>query len=252
LRPRSKSEASPKADLDRLYSGSLTEFTSERNALAKQLRSDGESKAAAQVARLRKPTAAAGAVNRLFHHHRGELDKLLEAADKLRSAQDAALQGEGGQRLRRAMKSEREAIDRLLDLVRSDGASGVTLDRVQGTLEAAVSDPAAQKAVETGRLERELRPGQISTGSSSDTRSNRAGGSQRKAEIATARRELDELGEKTNEAERAEQQFEDAKKRAEAELKTVRSELSSAKKEARSLSRQKAAAERKLSRLKKR
>jgi hypothetical protein len=47
-----------------LYGLPLDRFTEERNSLAKQLRQDGARDQAAAVAKFRKPSAAAWAVNR--------------------------------------------------------------------------------------------------------------------------------------------------------------------------------------------
>jgi hypothetical protein len=51
--------------IDRLYSLPLAEFTTARNDAERELRKAGQKKQAARVKALRKPTAAASAVNRL-------------------------------------------------------------------------------------------------------------------------------------------------------------------------------------------
>ena len=66
--------------IDRLYGLPLAEFTGARNAAASELRKAGRREAADQVKALRKPTAAAAAVNRLVREHRSEVEQFLRAA----------------------------------------------------------------------------------------------------------------------------------------------------------------------------
>ncbi len=130
--------------IDHLYGLPLAEFTQARNAAASELRKDGQREAADQVKALRKPTAAAGAVNRLVREHRGEVEQFLQAAAALR---DAQFSGKGD--LAAASRREREALKRLTGL----GGEAVR----QTLLAAAVDDEAAQQVLEA-RLERELEP----------------------------------------------------------------------------------------------
>ncbi|MCW3062993.1 MAG: hypothetical protein JWN32_165, partial [Solirubrobacterales bacterium] len=51
------------AAVDQLYAVPLEEFVPERTRLAKELRAQGEETAAAELAKLPKPTAAAWALN---------------------------------------------------------------------------------------------------------------------------------------------------------------------------------------------
>src|SRR3954451_9005490 len=57
---------SPVSDPDELYGLALEEFVSERDALAKRLRSAGDRAGAEEVKRLAKPSRAAWAVNQLM------------------------------------------------------------------------------------------------------------------------------------------------------------------------------------------
>ena len=93
---------------------------------------------------LRKPTAAAAAVNRLVHEHRGEVKQFLRAATMLR---DAQFSGKGDRAT--ATAQERAALERLTDI----GGEAVR----QTLLAAAVDDDAARQLLEA-RLERELEP----------------------------------------------------------------------------------------------
>ena len=63
---------------DRLYALPPEEFTRARNQAERELRKAGEREQADQVKALRKPTAAAGAVNRLVLGHRPESTRFLQ------------------------------------------------------------------------------------------------------------------------------------------------------------------------------
>jgi hypothetical protein len=130
--------------IDDLYGLALGEFTRARDEAARELRTAGQREEAEQVKALRKPTAAAGAVNRLVREHRAEVVEFLQAAAVLRDAQVA---GKGD--LSAATQREREALERL---TRAGGES------VRQTLRAAAVDEAAGRALLEGRLERELEP----------------------------------------------------------------------------------------------
>ncbi len=130
--------------VDRLYGLPPAEFIAARNAAVKELRKAGRREAAEQVKALRKPTAAAGAVNRLVREHRGEVEQFLQAAAALR---DAQFSGKGD--LAAAGRRERRALERLTGL----GGEAVR----QTLLAAAVDDQAARQVLEA-RLERELEP----------------------------------------------------------------------------------------------
>ena len=117
--------------IDRLYGLPLAEFTAARNEAARELRKAGEREAAERVKALRKPTAAAGAVNRLVREQRGEVEQFLQAAVALR---DAQFSGKGD--LATATRQEHEALGRLLAI----GGEAVR----QTLLAAAVDDDAAR------------------------------------------------------------------------------------------------------------
>jgi hypothetical protein len=129
---------------DRLYALPIEEFTNARNDAAAELRKAGRREEADEVKALRKPTAAAGAVNRLVREHRDEVEEYLGAAAALRDAQFA---GKGD--VAAATKHERETLDRLIHLASGD---------VRQTLQAAAVDDAAAEELRRGRLERELEP----------------------------------------------------------------------------------------------
>jgi hypothetical protein len=153
----------PVDDARGLYGLPLDRFVPERGALAKKLRADGDRKRAAEVAKLRKPSVAAWAVNQLVRTQRRAIDELFEAGDGLRAAQEDLVAGRGADPLRKAAQRERAAVEQLAETARgllsSEGheLSATILDRVRDTLGAAARDRDARALMADGCLERELR-----------------------------------------------------------------------------------------------
>ena len=147
-----------------LYGLPLERFVPERAALAKSLRAAGERDEAAEVAKLRKASVAAWAVNQLVRTQSREVKALFKAGDQLQRAQADLLAGKGDAgKLRAAAEREREAVDELTDAARgllsTEGheLTQTTLDRVSDTLHAAALYEDARGQVRDGCLERELR-----------------------------------------------------------------------------------------------
>ena len=131
-------------DIDALYGLPLDEFTQARNDLARRLRGERKPEDAAEVAGLRKPTAAAWVVNQLVRERPDEVRALLAAANEIRAGAE-----DGDARFR-------EAVDRLgrsaREILASSGrtASDHVVQEVVTTLRAvAATEP---EALETGRL----------------------------------------------------------------------------------------------------
>jgi hypothetical protein len=137
-------------EIDRLYGLPLEEFTKERDALARRLRSEGSREAAAEVAALHKPVLAAWVVNRLARERRDEVRKLVEAAETIRSGTPDA------------DDRFRQAADQLLraarQLLAEDGRkpSDPVLRDVGTTLRAAAA--AEPELLTSGRLLEPLEP----------------------------------------------------------------------------------------------
>jgi hypothetical protein len=133
-------------EVDALYALPPAEFTAARNELAKRT---GD----AELRKLKRPSQAAAVVNRLAWHRRADVERLVEAGRKLRTAQ---ARGAG---VAEATKAERDALDGLLRAARGEGAtSDAVLARVRSTLQAAAADDDAAERVLAGRLEKELEP----------------------------------------------------------------------------------------------
>ena len=150
-------------DLDRagdgLYALPLEEFVSARNELAKRLRKDGDTEAAAEVASLRKPTLVAWAVDQLAHTRRREVDLLLDAGKRLVAAQQASISKGGRSELDAAQGSLRKSVASLTDAageILGTRASTSTLARVAETLRAAATVAEGRELLARGCLVEEL------------------------------------------------------------------------------------------------
>src|SRR6266567_4877145 len=135
--------------IDRLYALPLEEFTRERNQAERELRKAGQREQAEQVKAVRKPTAAAAAVNHFVHAHRAQVEGFLQAAATLRDAQVA---GKGD--LAAAAQAEREELEKLVRL----GGETVRL-----TLQAAAVDDNTARDLLEARLVREPEPAGFGT-----------------------------------------------------------------------------------------
>jgi hypothetical protein len=154
----------PATEPSDLYGLPLERFTDERNALAKRLRQDGRREEGAEVAKLRKPSVAAWAVNQLVRTQKRDVDTLLAAGDALQKAQDDVLGGRADAgALRRAADAERAALEALTaaarGLLSSEGheLAPAKLEQVSETLHAAAIDEQARAQVRDATLVRELR-----------------------------------------------------------------------------------------------
>ena len=149
------------ARIDELYGGDPGEFVALRDALARELRGAGDREAAATVAKLRRPTVVAWAVNQVGREHPTDLDELLASGEAVADAQAEAVGGGGAAALRDAMRERRDVVRRLagaaVRLLDERGGGGEThRDEIVATLEAASLDPEAADLVRRGRLTKEL------------------------------------------------------------------------------------------------
>ena len=113
-----------------LYGGPLKQFVEERKRIAADLKAAGDKAAAAEVAKLAKPSVSAWVVNQLWREARGEMDTLFAAGAKLRGGDFGA-----GAAQRASLLALR---NKAVEVLKSDGhtpSDGVLL-RVQKTLQA--------------------------------------------------------------------------------------------------------------------
>lgn len=148
---------------DELYTVDPNDFVAARTDLVRRLRAAKQRDVAASVAKLRRPTPAAWAVNQLVRTQRGEVEDLVRLGEELRSAQERALGGAGGDELRHAARARRDAVAALTAgaarlLATRGGGVDAHLPGVAATLEAASLDADLGTTVLEGRLSTELEP----------------------------------------------------------------------------------------------
>lgn len=146
-------------EVDALYGLDPEDFIPARDELVRALRKSDDLAGAAAVAKLRKPTVAAWALNRLVRDQASEVEDLLATGAALRQAQEAALRGGGASELRTATEARRRAVGALVrhakDLLVEGGRGDTHLGAVSATLEAATVDDALAAQLRAGRLDKE-------------------------------------------------------------------------------------------------
>jgi hypothetical protein len=188
--------------LDRasLYAAAPDEFVAARNALAKALRADGQKAEAAEVAKLRRPTPPAWALNQVARDDAPLVAAALDAGHALRQATDRALAGDRDA-LRDATRAQRTAMDELvneaLGRLRAIGATAndTAKRRLADTVLAATSDDAVAELLRAGRLHEDHRATSFGFGDAANWTPppDADGGAEDDAEDGAARRaELEE------------------------------------------------------------
>jgi hypothetical protein len=147
--------------LDELYGADPEAFVAERTRLAKELKAEGRSDDAAHVTRVRKPTVAAWAVNRLARDQRRDVDLLLDSGHRLRTAQAGVLRGDARETFEQAQRTERDAIGRLVHaaeelLGERGGASASVLEQIAASLHAAAVSEGGRELLAAGRFTQPL------------------------------------------------------------------------------------------------
>ena len=150
-------------EVDALYAADPDEFVEARQALVKRLRSAGDRERAAEVAKLRRPTAAAWAVNQLARRHPDDLAGLVELGQELHRAHERLLAGGRDDATVTSGRRRREAIadlvERAAGILADSGRTGdAHRDAIAATLDAASLDPDRAEDVVAGRLSKELDP----------------------------------------------------------------------------------------------
>jgi hypothetical protein len=142
--------------VDPLYDLPASEFVAARNALAKELRAAGDKEAAALVAKLRRPTATAWALNQIARRQPALIDGALDARAALLAVTEGTGRGEATD-LRAATAQDREATRAVLAAAREllGGEDAGLSSRLTSTLLAAVLDPEVAATLVSGRLSAE-------------------------------------------------------------------------------------------------
>lgn len=136
---------------DELYAVSPGDFTEQRNSVAKAC---ADKELGKRVKALKKPSVAAWAINVLVRHEHEQIDQVLGLGQALRTAAESL----DGEELRALTRQRRQLTHALAStarsLARDQGIrlTGTVADQVEGTLNAAMLDPAVADAVRTGLL----------------------------------------------------------------------------------------------------
>ncbi len=145
---------------DHLYGLRPEEFTAARDKLAAEAKKEGDAAGSAEIKRLRKPTAAAWLANLTARSASAGIAELLDTGAALQEAQQAM----AGADVRRLSQERRRLIAALsTDARRLAAEAGVnvsdtTVQELEATLEAALSDPKAAETLRSGRLTTSLEP----------------------------------------------------------------------------------------------
>jgi hypothetical protein len=144
-------------DIQELYALPLAEFTRARNARAGALKAAGRTDAAEAVRRLRRPTPALWAVNRLAHLEPKRLEAFLQTVDEVRRTQLRDPRAAAN-----ALRRQRTDLDALVGragaLLAGHGGPPApqTQRRIADTLLGAAVDRGLAETLREGRLTTEL------------------------------------------------------------------------------------------------
>jgi hypothetical protein len=110
-------------DRDELADVPPERFVAARDELARRLKDEGNTTAAAEVKRLRKPTVAQWITAQVRRHHAGDVDVLRAASGEVAAAQETAIISGNRDALRDATARRRDALDQV----------GRTIDQILAT-----------------------------------------------------------------------------------------------------------------------
>ncbi len=145
-----------------LYALTPQEFTAARNARAVQARKEGRTDAdkelAESIRRLPRPSASAWIVNMLVRHKSDEIQQVLALGASLREAQEELNRNALTELTRQRRKLVNAVTAQALELADRLGqpANASAEREVEQTLQAAMADPDAAIALQSGRLVRAL------------------------------------------------------------------------------------------------
>lgn len=150
-------------EIDALFTLSLAEFTSARNALAAQLKKEKRADEADRVKLLAKPPVSAWAVNQLYWNYRDEFEQLIATGKRFHSAQ-ASRSAAKVANMRDSLDARRKALVELSDLATEllkdagHNPSQDTLHRITTTLEALSAYALLPDGPTPGRLTQDVDP----------------------------------------------------------------------------------------------
>jgi hypothetical protein len=157
--------------LEDLYQLEPSQFTGARSALAAEARRAGARDLAQHIAKLARPSRAAFGLNLLVHRRPGEVERLLQLAASLRDASQRL----AGSELRELGVTRQQLISQLTSAAcelaseRGSPLTASSVEEVEESLQAALLDEQAARAVTSGHLARPLRLASIGTGELDDS-----------------------------------------------------------------------------------
>jgi hypothetical protein len=216
--------------LDQLYGVDPDAFVSERKRLARGLKDAGDGEAAEAVAKVRKPTVAAWALNQLARKQRRDVDLLLDAGHRLRQAQEGVAGGADRAAFEQAQKTEREALRRLTQQASEllGGASSQTLAQISSTLRTAAISEEGRELPARGRFTAPLEAegfdvfGSLPPPPARSKKQTRTAERKADDELKKAKERLRELERKVREAEREAARLKSDSQRAERAAESAR------------------------------
>lgn len=151
-------------EIQRLYGLPFGEFTAARNALAKELKKQGDKDASEEVASLPKPSVSAWAVNHLFTTHSEDMEELLASGERARKALRSILSGGDPGALRDAIQEARDLAndlrDRAVEAVAEESRKPgpAIVERIATNLQSLAFSPAAEPVIQRGWMDVDLPP----------------------------------------------------------------------------------------------
>lgn len=143
---------------EELFERTPEEFTAARDLLVRQLKQDGDTAAAADVKKLKRPSVAAYALNLIARRHGYLVDRLLEADERLRTATSRPAMDAAKDDRRQAIAAiVSQAVALLGEQERPVTAQ--VRERLTQTLLAIGTDPATRADLQRGILVKEAAPG---------------------------------------------------------------------------------------------
>jgi hypothetical protein len=212
----------PTGEIDRLYALPLEEFTTERDALAKRLRKEGEREAADAVKGLKKPSVAVWAVNQVRRDRPEDVRRLLEVSEELHRVYAGLSSAGARERLEEAADMQRDLIRSLVrcasQLLEAGGhnASEANLTKVADTLRAAALDEGLRAQVSAGTVVKEQRAAGLGPLSSLPARPKTKAAKKKaakKKKPEPPKPDPKQVAEAQDAVERAKRQLEEAQKR---------------------------------------
>lgn len=149
------------AEIDALFQLPLAEFTGARNALAKQLKSEGRTLDAERVKALVKPSAPAWAVNQLYWQDPKAIERLLALGERIRKAQTGKLKNADLRALIDEKKQMTTALQTKATAILEEAGHAASVDsmrRVSATLESLAAWGQMEGVPKAGRLTADLDP----------------------------------------------------------------------------------------------